>query len=73
MYREIKKLENESHSLINILCTSKNLAKKMLCAFKYTKNMNKIQFDHIQLLVKEVAITKSNIHVYLCNLSTKFV
>lgn len=44
----------------------------MACAFKFTKNSYKVQFDHIQLLVKEVATIKSNIHVYGCNLSIQY-
>lgn len=60
----MKKLENESHKLVNILCISKILAKKVVCALKYTTNCKETQFDHIQQLVKEVAAIKSNINIY---------
>lgn len=51
----------ESHSLVKILCTSKILTKKILCALEYSKTLNKTQFDHVQYLTKEVANIKSNI------------
>lgn len=63
-YRQINKLEKDSQILINILCVSKILAKKIVSALEYTRKSNIIQFDHIQHLIKEVANIKSNIYIF---------
>lgn len=56
----MKKLAEESNTILNILCNSKILINKMLSALDYLKKKNKTQFDNIQHLIKEMANIKSN-------------
>ncbi|VVC41179.1 Hypothetical protein CINCED_3A012253 [Cinara cedri] len=62
---QINKQKKDSDTLINLLCVSKNLARKILSALEYTRKSNKIQSDHIQNLIKEVASIKSQIHIFI--------
>lgn len=56
----MKKLAKESNTILDILCNSKILIKKMLSALEYLKTLNKTQFDNMKHLIKEVANIKSN-------------
>ncbi|VVC41180.1 Hypothetical protein CINCED_3A012253 [Cinara cedri] len=69
---QINKQKKDSDTLINLLCVSKNLARKILSALEYTRKSNKIQSDHIQNLIKEVASIKSNLNTYNYNIQTLF-
>jgi len=59
---EVKELEKQSHTLIQMLSVSKILVRKILNAFEYYKNLKTSQFDHIQRLMKDVAIINSKMH-----------
>lgn len=61
IYRQSKKLENETNLLKQIVRAAIVLAKKYLSARDQSKKLLKSESDQMQLLIKEIAKIKSKI------------
>lgn len=55
----MRKLTEESNTIVNLINNCKILVKKMLIALEYSKKLNKSQNENIQHIMQELASIKS--------------